>query len=74
MRNANGVELLRSIKYCLGRGLELLSASFVKAVCHDSSTFLVLKVSFSMMEAFSKSMPMEWLCVQEWFAMLEPLE
>ena len=29
-RNANKIQLLRSIKYCLGRGLELLSALLLR--------------------------------------------
>ena len=33
------VQCFKRIKYCLGNGLELLSASVVIAVCHDSRVF-----------------------------------
>ena len=37
----------KRIEYCLGSGLELLSASFVAAVCHDSKVLRFRKVPLS---------------------------
>ena len=48
--------------YCPGKGHELLSALGVTVVCHASNVFLVLKVSLSITDAFSKSMA--WLLDQ----------
>ena len=38
-RLRRNVQCFKRIKYCLGNGLELLSASVVIAVCHDSRVF-----------------------------------
>ena len=68
LRNNKNVKyygcLLRRILYCAGNGQELLSTLGVTLVCHASNLFLVLKVSLSIIGAFSKSMA--WLLDQAW--------
>ena len=56
--------------YCPGSRLELLSAFGVTMECHDSSVFLIRKLSLSISEALLKSM--EWSWDHAWFAILEP--
>ena len=48
----------KRVEYCLGSGLELLSASFVAAVCHDSKVLRFRKVPLSITIPLSESI--EW--------------
>lgn len=57
--------------YSVGGGHELLSASIVLAVCHDSSVFLVRLLALSMLVELSKSII--WSKVHACFATFKPL-
>ena len=61
----------KRIEYCFGKGLELLSASLVLAVCQDSKVFRIRKFPLSITLALLKSI--EWLLCQAWAAILEPV-
>ena len=52
-KGAKANVFFRRMKYCPGSGHELLSASTVLAVCHDSSVFLVRSFPLSMIAALS---------------------
>ena len=65
LRNVHG---LKRIKYCLGNGLELFSASVVMAVCHDSRVLRTRQSTLSITAAFLKSI--ECLFDQAWLEML----
>ena len=64
--------LLKRLPYCLGNGLELLSAFLVAKVCQDSKVFLMGKDFLSITVELSKSLepPFEVvMCYLRWHAL-----